>query len=83
MSALRAGVYGALTPLLAVGAFFLGFYALLMAASRADWLLVVVAAIASIAGAMAAFVLRKTRPNLTLVLASVPALLLAAVLFLR
>ncbi len=83
MSALRAGLYGALTPLLAVVAFFLGFYALLLAPSRADWSVVVVAGVVSIAGAIAAFVLRKTRPNLTLALAAAPALILAGVLFLR
>ena len=83
MSALRASLHGALTPLLAVGAFFLGFYALLLAPSRADWSVVVAAALASIAGAIAAFVFRKTRPNLTLALVTLPALILAAVLFLR
>lgn len=83
MSALRASLYGALTPLLAVVAFFLGFYALLLAPSRADWPFVVVAGLASIAGAIAAFVFRKTRPNLTLALVTLPALLLAALLFLR
>jgi len=83
MSALKAGLYGALTPLFAVAAFFLGFYALLLAASRADWPVVIAAAIASIGGAVAAFVFRKTRPNLTLALVTIPALILAAVLFLR
>jgi hypothetical protein len=83
MSALKAGLHGAVTPLLAVGAFFLGFYALLLAPSRADWPIVVAAGLAAIAGAIAAFVLRKTQPNLTLALAILPSLILAAVLFLR
>ncbi len=83
MAAIKAYVHGALTPLLAVATFVGGFYALLGAASRADWLVVVAAALAAIGGASGAFVVRKTRPNRALLFAIVPGVLLALVLLVR
>jgi hypothetical protein len=83
MDAIRAGLYAALTPVLVFATFFLGFYALLFAAGRADWLFVAAGGLAAIAAAVAAFVVRKTRPILAIALGTLPALLLLAVLVLR
>ena len=83
MAALKAYVHGALTPLITLATFIAGFYALLGAATRADWPLVVAAGVLAIGGAVAAFVVRKTQPNRALLLAIVPGALLAAVLLLR
>lgn len=83
MDALKPLLHGALTPLLAVATFLAGFYALLGAMTRVDWPIVVGAALLAIGGAIAAFGVRKTRPNLALVFALLPGVLLAAVLLLR
>ena len=71
------------TPLLAFAAFFAGFYALLLSMSRADWWVVAPLAAATIGSAVAAFVVRKTRPNLALALPAVLGVLLFAVIALR
>lgn len=71
------------TPLLAFAAFFFGLYGLFFSVSRVDWPVVAAAAALTVAGASAAFVVRKTRPKLTLALVTLPPLLLAAVLLLR
>lgn len=76
-------IHAALTPVLAFASLFAGFYALLISTSRSDWPLVVVAAAATIAGAIAAFIIRKSRPNLALALVTAPGLLLFAVIVLR
>lgn len=71
------------TPLVAFAAFFAGFYALLLSVSRADWWLVAPLGAAAIGGAIAAFVFRKSRPNLALVLPAALSALLFAVIMLR
>ncbi|MEQ1817282.1 MAG: hypothetical protein ABL871_01630 [Terricaulis sp.] len=76
-------MYELATPLLAFAAFFAGFYALLLSASRADWWVVAPLAAATIGAAVAAFVFRKTRPNLALALPAVLGVLLFAVIALR
>lgn len=83
MPALKQWLYGALTPALAFISLFAAFYALLFAGSRADWLPIVALACATIAAAIAAFRIRKARPNAALALVVVPGLLLAALLALR
>jgi hypothetical protein len=83
MGALKAWVHAALTPVFAFTALFAGFYALLISTSRSDWVLVAIAAVATIAAAIAAFVIRKTRPNLALALVTAPGVLLFAVIALR
>lgn len=65
-----------LTPVFAVASFLAAFYALLLSPSRADWWLVVPLAVATIASAGGAFVLRKTQPNTALALVIMPAALL-------
>jgi hypothetical protein len=80
---LKPWIYATATPLLAFAAFFGGFYALLLSMSRSDWLLVVFAGGAAIAGAIAAFVVRKAKPNLALALAAAPSLLLLVVVLAR
>ena len=72
-----------LTPALAFCAFFVGFYALLVSMSRADGILVAALSATAIGGAVGAFVVRKTRPNVALALSAAPSLVLAAVLVLR
>ncbi len=72
-----------LTPLLAFAAFFFGLYGLFFSIGRADWPVVAFAAATTVAGACAAFVLRKIRPRLTIALVTVPPLLLAAVVLSR
>ncbi len=71
------------TPLIAFAAFFFGFYALLLSTSRADWWVVAPLAAATIGGAVVAFVVRKTRPNLALALPAALGLLLFAVVAIR
>ncbi len=71
------------TPLVVFAAFFAGFYALLLSASRSDWWIVAPLAAAAIGGAIVAFVVRKTRPNLALALPAVFGVLLYAVILLR
>lgn len=83
MATLKAWVHATLTPVFAFASVFAGFYALLISTSRADWPLIVAAAAATIGGATAAFVIRKTRPNLALALVTAPGLLLFAVIALR
>jgi uncharacterized membrane protein len=81
---MRTGwLYESVTPLLAFAAFFAGFYALLLSASRSDWWVVAPLAVATIGGAVAAFVVRKTRPNLALMLPAALGVLLIAVVALR
>lgn len=80
---LKPWIYAAATPLLAFAAFFGGFYALLMALSRSDWPLVVIAGAAAIGGAVAAFVVRKSKPNLALAIAAAPIGLLLLVIVVR
>ena len=72
-----------LTPAFAFASFFVGFYGLLVATSRSDWAIVGTLAMVTIGCAVAAFVLRKSRPNLTFALVTLPALLLFAVVVLR
>lgn len=72
-----------LAPVVAFVSFFFGIYGLFFAAGRADWPVVTVAALATLAGAVGAFVVRKTRPRLTFGLATAPATLLLMVLVLR
>jgi hypothetical protein len=81
--AIRQWLYGVATPALAFVSLFAGFYALLFSTSRADWMLIFAAAVATIAGATAAFVHRKQRPNLALGLVTAPVLVLATTLLLR
>ncbi|MBL8547438.1 MAG: hypothetical protein JNL81_13315 [Hyphomonadaceae bacterium] len=76
-------VHTYLAPLLAFAAFIFGLYGVFFAVGRADWPVVLAAALIVVAGAMAAFVVRKARPNLTLALATAPAALLAAVILFR
>lgn len=71
------------TSLIAFAAFFFGFYALLLSTSRADWWVVAPLAAATIGGAVVAFVVRKTRPNLALALPAALGLLLFAVIAIR
>lgn len=71
------------TPLIAFAVFFAGFYALLLSVSRSDWWLVAPLGAAAIGAAIVAFVLRKSRPNLALVLPAVLGALLFAVIVLR
>lgn len=71
------------TPLIAFAAFFAGFYALLLSLSRSDWWLVAPLGAAAIGGAIVAFVFRKSRPNLALMLPAALGALLFAVIMLR
>jgi hypothetical protein len=80
---MTAWVHATLTPVFAFASVFAGFYALLISTSRSDWPLVVAAAAVTIAGAVAAFVIRKQRPSLALALVTGPALLLFAIIALR
>ncbi|OQW62313.1 MAG: hypothetical protein A4S17_01790 [Proteobacteria bacterium HN_bin10] len=82
-SALRRWLYDVATPVLAFASLFAGFYALLFASSRADWPLIATAAIATMAGAAGAFIVRKGRPNAALALVIAPGLLLAGALAFR
>lgn len=83
MAALKQWLYGALTPILAFISLFAGFYAMLFATGRADWLPIVAMASVTIAGTIVAFRVRKARPNTALALVVAPGLLLAAVLALH
>ncbi len=76
-------MYELATPLLAFAAFFAGFYALLLSMSRADWWIVAPLAAATIGGAVTAFVVRKTRPNVALALPAALGVVLFAVIVLR
>lgn len=80
---MKPWIYAAATPLLAFAAFFGGFYALLMSLSRSDWPLVIAAGALAIGGAIGAFVVRKSKPNLALALAAAPIALLLLVIIVR
>ena len=83
MSTVKAWVHTTLTPVFAFVAFFAGFFGLLVSTSRSDWPLIGAVAAATIGGAVAAFIIRKVRPNLALALVTAPSLLLFAVIALR
>lgn len=76
---LRTWLHEVVTPAGAFVSFFAAFYGTLVASSREDWVAIVLVAAATLVSVVLAFVLRRRRPNLALLLAIVPASLLAAV----